>query len=75
MILAAHDATLADVVNIRTYVTDMGQLPEFGKVRATRLAGTPPTVTTVQVSRLFVPGAPVEVRGSGHQVMSRWIRV
>jgi 2-iminobutanoate/2-iminopropanoate deaminase len=60
-ILAAQGATLADVVNIRTYVTDMGRLPEYGKVRAARFAGTPPTVTTVEVSRLFVPGALLEV--------------
>ena len=60
-ILAAQGANLADVVNIRTYVTDMGRLPEYGKVRAARFTGTPPTVTTVEVSRLFVPGALLEV--------------
>jgi enamine deaminase RidA (YjgF/YER057c/UK114 family) len=60
-ILAAHGATLADVVNIRAYLTDMSQLPEYGKVRAARFTGTPPTVTTVEVSRLFVPGALLEV--------------
>jgi enamine deaminase RidA (YjgF/YER057c/UK114 family) len=60
-ILAAHGATLADVVNVRTFVTDMSQLPEYGKVRAVRFPGTPPTITTVEVSRLFVPGALLEV--------------
>src|SRR5580692_12390642 len=60
-ILAAHGATLADVVNVRTYLTDMSQLPQYGKVRAARFTGTPPTVTTVEVSRLFVPGALLEV--------------
>ena len=60
-ILAAHGATLADVVNIRAFLTDMSQLPEYGKVRAARFTGTPPTVTTVEVSRLFVPGALLEV--------------
>ena len=60
-ILAAHGASLADVVNIRTFVTDIGRLREFGKVRAARFTGTPPTVTTVEVSRLFVPGALLEV--------------
>ena len=59
-ILAAHGATLADVVNVRTYVTDMSQLPEFGKVRAARFQ-TPPTITTVEVSRLFIPQALLEV--------------
>jgi 2-iminobutanoate/2-iminopropanoate deaminase len=60
-ILAAHGATLADVVNIRTYVTDMSQLPEYGKVRAARFTATPPTITTVEVSRLWFPGALIEV--------------
>jgi 2-iminobutanoate/2-iminopropanoate deaminase len=60
-ILAAHGATLADVVNIRAYLTDMSQLPGYGRVRAARFTGTPPTVTTVEVSGLFVPGALLEV--------------
>lgn len=60
-ILAAHGATLADVVNIRAFLTDMGQLPDYGKVRAARFNETPPTITTVEVSRLWVPGALLEV--------------
>ena len=60
-ILAAHGATLADVVNIRTYLTDMSQLSDWGKVRAHRFAATPPRITTVEVSRLRVPGALLEV--------------
>src|SRR5580704_11653980 len=60
-ILAAHGATLDDVVNVRTYVTDMSRLPEYGKVRAARFTVTPPTITTVEVSRLFIPGALLEV--------------
>ena len=60
-ILAAHGATFADVVNVRTFLTDMSQLPEYGKVRSARFPGTPPTITTVEVSRLFVPGALLEV--------------
>ena len=60
-ILAAHGATLADVVNVRTYLTDMSQLPDYGKVRAARFTATPPTITTVEVSRLWVPGALLEI--------------
>ena len=60
-ILAAHGAALSDVVNVRTYLTDMDQLPAYGKVRAVRFDGTPPTITTVEVSRLFIPGALLEV--------------
>jgi hypothetical protein len=39
----------------------MSQLPEYGKVRAARFRVTPPTITTVEVSRLFVPEALLEV--------------
>ena len=60
-ILAAHGATLAGVVNIRTYVTDMSQLPEYGKVRVARFTATPPTITIVEVSNLWLPGALIEV--------------
>jgi enamine deaminase RidA (YjgF/YER057c/UK114 family) len=62
-ILAAHGASLADVVNIRSYLTDMSRLPEYGTVRAARFAGDrpKPTSTTVEVSRLFIPGALLEI--------------
>jgi len=62
-ILAAHGASLDDVVNIRSYLTDMSQLPQYGAVRAARFAsGRPkPTSTTVEVSRLFIPGALLEI--------------
>jgi len=60
-ILAAHGATLADVVNIRTFLTDIDRIGEYGDVRLPRFTGMPPTSTTVEVSRLFVPGALLEV--------------
>ena len=60
-ILDAHGATFADVVNIRTFLTDMSLLREYGAVRRKYLTGTPPTSTTVEVSRLFRPGALLEV--------------
>ena len=60
-ILAAHGATFADVVNIRTFLTDMALLPQYGQVRHRVFTGTPPTSTTVEVSRLFRDGALLEV--------------
>lgn len=62
-ILAAHGGTLADIVNIRTFITDMDLLPEHGAVRVRWLAdrAAPPTSTLVQVSRLFRPGLLAEV--------------
>ncbi|MGW5426272.1 RidA family protein [Streptomyces sp. NPDC004059] len=60
-LLKAHGASLADVVNIRTYLTDIGKLDEYGTVRRQFLAGTPPTSMTFEVPRLFRPEAQVEV--------------
>lgn len=60
-LLADRGATFADVVNIRTYLADMSRLREYGEVRAGYLADALPTSTTVEVSRLFRPGALLEV--------------
>jgi enamine deaminase RidA (YjgF/YER057c/UK114 family) len=59
--LAAHDATFEHVVNIRTYLADMDQLADYGAVRRKYFTGTPPTSTTVEVSRLFRTEALLEV--------------
>ena len=60
-LLAARGAGFADVVNVRTYLTDMDRLAEYGAVRRKYFTGTPPTSTTVEVSRLFRPEALLEV--------------
>lgn len=64
-ILAAHGATLADVLYIRTFMTDLGDLPAYGAVRRRLFpadpTSTPPASTTVEVNRLFLPGAVIEV--------------
>jgi 2-iminobutanoate/2-iminopropanoate deaminase len=60
-ILAANGATFDDVVNVRTFLVDIDLLREYGAVRRTYLTGEPPTSTTVEVSRLAVPGALIEV--------------
>ncbi|GAA4920294.1 enamine deaminase RidA (YjgF/YER057c/UK114 family) [Stackebrandtia albiflava] len=60
-VLAAHGGTLADVVNIRSFLTDLGRLAEYGAVRRGYLGDDLPTSTTVEVGRLFVPGALLEV--------------
>ncbi|NGO79734.1 RidA family protein [Streptomyces sp. YC504] len=60
-LLAAHGATLADLINIRTYLTDIDRLHEYGAVRREYLTETPPTSTTVEVSKLFLPWALIEV--------------
>ncbi len=60
-LLADRGATFGHVVNIRTYLADMSRLREYGEVRAKYLDGALPTSTTVEVSRLFRPGALLEV--------------
>jgi 2-iminobutanoate/2-iminopropanoate deaminase len=61
-ILDAHGGTLDDVVNIRTFLTDIDRLPEYGAVRRKYFSTSrPPTSTTVEVSRLFRDGALLEV--------------
>ncbi|PAZ12245.1 hypothetical protein CLM62_31335 [Streptomyces sp. SA15] len=60
-LLNAHGASLADVINIRTYLTDIGRLEEYGAVRREFLTGTPPTSMTFEVPRLFRPEAQIEI--------------
>jgi 2-iminobutanoate/2-iminopropanoate deaminase len=61
-ILDAHGATFADIVNIRTYLTDISRLGEYAEVRLRYLPNDrPPTSTTVEVSALFLPDAVIEV--------------
>ncbi|MCO8271117.1 RidA family protein [Actinoplanes sp. TRM 88003] len=63
-LLAAHGASLADVTFIRTFMTDLGDLPGYGAVRRRLFpvpGKKPPASTTVEVSRLFLPGAVLEV--------------
>jgi enamine deaminase RidA (YjgF/YER057c/UK114 family) len=60
-ILADQGAGFGDVVSIRTFLTDMDLRSAYGAVRARYLTGPPPTSTTVEISRLFLPDALVEV--------------
>jgi len=64
-ILAAHGATLADVMHIRTFMTSLEDLPAYAAVRRRLFpagpASNPPASTTVEVTRLFLPGAVLEV--------------
>jgi enamine deaminase RidA (YjgF/YER057c/UK114 family) len=60
-LLTAHGAVLSDIVSIRTYLTDISRLDEYGSVRREFLTGTPPTSMTFEAARLFRPEALVEV--------------
>ncbi|MET0539535.1 MAG: RidA family protein [Xanthobacteraceae bacterium] len=61
-LLAAHGATMNDVVKVVTYVTDVRNLPETGKCRAEALEGAPqPVHTFLNINQLAWPGMLVEV--------------
>ncbi|MFI6561017.1 RidA family protein [Streptomyces sp. NPDC050534] len=60
-LLAAHGATLEHVISIRSYLTDIEKLQEYGSVRREFLIGTPPTSMTFEAARLFRPEAQIEI--------------
>ncbi|MFI7703678.1 NAD(P)-binding domain-containing protein [Nonomuraea sp. NPDC049480] len=60
-ILADQGAAFDDIAFIRTYLTDMDRRAEYGAVRRKHITGTPPASTTVEVSKLFMPGLLLEV--------------
>lgn len=59
-LLAAHGATLGDIVHIRTFMTDLALLPGYAEVRR-ELFTHRPASTTVEVAGLFVEGALLEI--------------
>ena len=60
-LLAAHGATFANVLHVRTFLTSLDDLPGYRVVRRAVFTGTPPASTTVAVSGLVLPGAVIEV--------------
>ncbi|WP_436756611.1 NAD(P)-binding domain-containing protein [Streptosporangium sp. V21-05] len=60
-VLADQGCTFDDVTHIRSHVTDMSLLGEYGAVRKRFITGEPPASTTVEVSALFRPGLLIEV--------------
>jgi len=63
--LAAHGAGLADIVNLRVFLTDISRIREYGDVRAEYFQGLPaPTSVAVEVSSLFMPEALIEVEAT-----------
>ncbi|MEU8230035.1 Rid family hydrolase [Actinoplanes sp. NPDC048967] len=60
-LLAAHGAGFGDVLHVRTFLTDFSQLGDYAVVRRKVFPGKPPASTTVEVNRLFLPGAVLEV--------------
>jgi reactive intermediate/imine deaminase len=59
--LASVGASFKDVVKTNTYVTDISQLPVLRDMRAKYFGTATPTSTTVEVSKLALPGLMVEI--------------
>ena len=69
-LLKAAGSSLADVVKMTVYVTDMSKRPEFGRVRGEFFPGNKPCSTMIEVKGLAQPDWMVEVdvtaiRGAG----------
>jgi 2-iminobutanoate/2-iminopropanoate deaminase len=60
-VLAAAGATFADVVKVTVYLTDVDDRERINPVRQQVFGAARPASTLVEVSRLAVPGARIEV--------------
>ena len=60
-ILDAAGATFADVVKVTHYLTDITDRPAINEVRKDVFGSARPASTLVEVSKLVVPGAKLEI--------------
>jgi 2-iminobutanoate/2-iminopropanoate deaminase len=60
-VLAAAGASFADVAKVTVYLTDIDDRPRINPVRQEFFGDARPASTLVEVSRLAVPGAKIEV--------------
>jgi 2-iminobutanoate/2-iminopropanoate deaminase len=60
-VLAAGGATFADIVKVSIFLTDVDDRPLINPVRQEAFGAARPASTLVEVSRLAVPGAKIEV--------------
>jgi 2-iminobutanoate/2-iminopropanoate deaminase len=65
-VLVAAGATPADVVKVTVYLLDVDDRPRINPVRQEFFGDARPASTLVEVSRLAVPGARLEVEAVAH---------
>ncbi|HEX6695607.1 MAG TPA: RidA family protein [Solirubrobacteraceae bacterium] len=65
-VLAAAGARPADVVKVTLYLLDIDDRPLINPVRQEFFGDTRPASTLVEVSRLAVPGARLEIEAVAH---------
>ena len=60
-VLAAGGSSFEDVVKVTIFLTDVDDRPKINPLRQEAFGATRPASTLVEVSRLAVPGAKVEI--------------
>jgi 2-iminobutanoate/2-iminopropanoate deaminase len=65
-VLAAAGATPGDVAKVTVYLLDIDDRPRINPVREAFFGDARPASTLVQVSRLAVPGALLEIEAIAH---------
>jgi reactive intermediate/imine deaminase len=60
-VLADAGGSLDTVVRITVYLTDIGRLRDFGRIKADFIAGEQPASTALEVSSLALPGMMIEI--------------
>jgi 2-iminobutanoate/2-iminopropanoate deaminase len=65
-VLAAAGASAADVVKVTVYLLDIDDRPKINPVRQEFFGATRPASTLVEVSRLAVEGALLEIEAVAH---------
>jgi 2-iminobutanoate/2-iminopropanoate deaminase len=60
-VLEQAGASLDSIVKLTVYLTDIGTLRDYGRVKAELLPGTPPASTAIQVGALALPGMAIEI--------------
>jgi reactive intermediate/imine deaminase len=65
-VLAAGGASAGDVVKVTVYLLDIDDRPKINPVRQEFFGAARPASTLVEVSRLAVPGALLEIEAVAH---------
>jgi 2-iminobutanoate/2-iminopropanoate deaminase len=60
-VLEQAGGSMDSVVKLTVYLTDIGTLREYGRIRGELFSGPPPASTAVEVGALALPGMTIEV--------------